>query len=481
VFDRESGAWEAIRKILRRFRPFEEEEAGGSTLLGGGGGMSTVLVAASDSLDIDKAKADYVCTGVNDQDIIQQAIDLVNDFGGFGPGGGTVWLAPGTYNVEVPASGPAIDVKTGVTLRGFEPGAEGATYIQPSNTSDPGSGGEVIRLRAVTTMENVTVYAFYSYPTIRLDDFDSHIRIVDCYLENWEGACIAASGNDFVWVERCFLSTGYGADDTTSAIYVASSATDWWISHNYITGGYHGVFFDSGSSAAGRINILNNYVLGTGFGGIVWIAPDEGCAYGVITGNQVFGVGSNASGGTQFGAIHLESNSDGTSLAASGDSGSQLTAGTLVHSNIIEGVNVLHGVMVDGAIGHQIVNNWIENASQHGVYLLESSDCQVRGNDILWPDGTSDTYDGIHLAAGSSIASKRNYVVGNRVYDTLAGTPSYWRYGINVAGTACYDNIIVGNDLRYTSGATGTAIANSAGTATLLSWPSHGTYGDNFT
>lgn len=58
------------------------------------GSFDTVLIAASDSSEIDKAKADYVCTGVNDQNLIQSAIDS------FGTKSGIVQLANGTYNID---------------------------------------------------------------------------------------------------------------------------------------------------------------------------------------------------------------------------------------------------------------------------------------------------------------------------------------------------------------------------------------------
>ena len=44
--------------------------------------MASVLVAASNASDASKAKADYICTGVNDQDTIQAAIDSLGSDNG---------------------------------------------------------------------------------------------------------------------------------------------------------------------------------------------------------------------------------------------------------------------------------------------------------------------------------------------------------------------------------------------------------------
>ncbi|MBR4756497.1 MAG: hypothetical protein IK076_06105, partial [Bacteroidales bacterium] len=67
-----------------------------------------VRVAAFDSPDKDKAAADYVCTGKDDQETIQKAIDAVT-------AGGTVFLASGNYYIDAfhPAEkGPDYALKT---------------------------------------------------------------------------------------------------------------------------------------------------------------------------------------------------------------------------------------------------------------------------------------------------------------------------------------------------------------------------------
>lgn len=54
----------------------------------------TVIVAASNSSDADKSVAKYVCTGTDDQDTIQTALDDVSNLGG------TLHLCTGTYNID---------------------------------------------------------------------------------------------------------------------------------------------------------------------------------------------------------------------------------------------------------------------------------------------------------------------------------------------------------------------------------------------
>ena len=54
----------------------------------------TVIVAASNSSDADKSIAHYICTGSNDQNTIQQALDYVSNLGG------TLHLCTGVYNID---------------------------------------------------------------------------------------------------------------------------------------------------------------------------------------------------------------------------------------------------------------------------------------------------------------------------------------------------------------------------------------------
>ena len=52
-----------------------------------------LIVAAKDSNDFDKKRADYVCTGTNDEEIIQQAMDSIGQTG-------TCWLCSGNYYID---------------------------------------------------------------------------------------------------------------------------------------------------------------------------------------------------------------------------------------------------------------------------------------------------------------------------------------------------------------------------------------------
>lgn len=98
------------------------------------------LVAASNSSANVKAKADYVCTGTNDQVQIQAAVDAART-----EGGGVVKLSSGSFNTSAP-----ITLHPTVTLQGqhgdqiFNPNQlTVGSYIKPQN---PFTGGAAIVL-----------------------------------------------------------------------------------------------------------------------------------------------------------------------------------------------------------------------------------------------------------------------------------------------------------------------------------------------
>ncbi len=98
----------ALAKMLRGFRGIDDQFkwGGGASLPivaggvatagtgGGGGGMMTISVAASDASQSSKDKADFVCTGIDDQVTIQLALDKL---GAVGAPYGRLILSEGTF------------------------------------------------------------------------------------------------------------------------------------------------------------------------------------------------------------------------------------------------------------------------------------------------------------------------------------------------------------------------------------------------
>ena len=62
--------------------------------------QNTILIAAKNSLEADKKQADFVCSGHNDELVLQKAIDLLAGGRKLTKKGGTVVLLPGDYYID---------------------------------------------------------------------------------------------------------------------------------------------------------------------------------------------------------------------------------------------------------------------------------------------------------------------------------------------------------------------------------------------
>lgn len=94
---------EDFAAVTGAINDLEEENDAGRGL-----GASTLLVAAATASAKIKARADYICTGTNDQEIIQAAIDSL------GAAGGTVLLSDGNFFVKKNSQSVAKGATTGV-------------------------------------------------------------------------------------------------------------------------------------------------------------------------------------------------------------------------------------------------------------------------------------------------------------------------------------------------------------------------------
>lgn len=132
----DAAAFELIRRVWRRFRPFEDGEpapiASRPVAAGGGGGMATRLIVADDVLDQNlKRKADRVVSATASTAGIQAVLDEVEDQFSYG----TVWLA-GYFTFD-----SALTVPGNITLRGFNGG--GGTGILGSGSITLGTVAEL--------------------------------------------------------------------------------------------------------------------------------------------------------------------------------------------------------------------------------------------------------------------------------------------------------------------------------------------------
>jgi hypothetical protein len=114
-------------------RALESLKAGG----GGGKEYATVVVAASNSHATGKATADFVCTGTNDETVIQQAVSTAQSLGN--NNGCRVMFLEGDYNISASAPTPTVSLGSGTMIQGQGSGTR-------FNLADRSSSGTFIRL-----------------------------------------------------------------------------------------------------------------------------------------------------------------------------------------------------------------------------------------------------------------------------------------------------------------------------------------------
>ncbi len=185
VFEGKAGAWENVRKLLRRFTPLTDPApfvGSAIPLVGtGGGGVPTVMVAASDASEMSKSKADFQCTGTADQDVIMQAMDE------FPSGiGGRVILSEGAYSLSATINIPAANM----------------VHIE-------GAGWQAASLEMATAGINM----------ITLNDFDTNLVLRDVQLNGLSkaGTGLLVSAGASLYVTHCqFININTTAIDSNA-------------------------------------------------------------------------------------------------------------------------------------------------------------------------------------------------------------------------------------------------------------------------
>ncbi len=185
----------------------------------GGGRVTTVSVAATNSYASDVALADFVCTGTNDHEVIQQALDAVRytppaDGPPSGAPGRVVLLA-GTYEIS-----EMLVMYEGVTLIGM--GA--SSIVRPAFSSD---AFYMVYVEDDCTIRDISFWGVGnpgSGPTrhaaLYLGSNRDHVNIESCHFRDLGGAGIVLNGGDYRIITDChFRSCGILDDASTPIDY----------------------------------------------------------------------------------------------------------------------------------------------------------------------------------------------------------------------------------------------------------------------
>lgn len=370
---------------------------------------STFIIAASNSPNYLKNQADFVATGVSDQNTINNAINQLPIIGG------KIKLLEGTFNVD-----DSINLVSNCNLQGQGPG----TIIKiPS-----GSVGTIYPIN-VSSKENIFIENL----------------LVDCNnIAN--SRCINIISSSNILITRCILKNAPVAA-------VRSGLSDpIEIANNRIINSYVGCEIREQNNT----NIIANVISSCGWGTYIYNSN-----YAVISGNII--IDSPQQDGVLLtgssycvvvnNVIH-DSTDKGIEIANS--SSYNIISANSVRKSSVRGIN-----LVTGCTRNIISNNTINESNGHGLVVSDS----CTNNDILnnyiesASQTTTNTYSSIYIETNSSYNNVQNNTC------RVGGLTNKPKYGIAIADAGCTGNLVTNNDL-YNSGVTASLLNSGTGTVT---------------
>jgi parallel beta-helix repeat protein len=349
------------------------------------------IVAASDSLD--RGRANYVCTGTNDQAKINLALSDLN-----AAVGGAVYLLEGTYNI----SGSIIFTASGKSLIG----AGAGTVLKAA------SGINVITAGSVN-------YILISQ--LRIDGNNTGSNGIDFNP-------VTYSKIDKVWVEKM---NGHG-------IHLKSGSTNNIITGNNIQSNSGSGIYLEDATCSNNIISGNNIQSNSGRGiGI------DASSNNVISGNNVrlnrgdggiYLTGLSSQNNIITGNIVWSNVGDGFSVNSSSHN---IFASNIVWSNYSGGDS--HGIDLYKSSYNVIFSNNIQQNGRYGIHIWDTCSNNLLFGNVIGDNGR-DSANSEGICIGNT--SGNNLVSSNIIFD--AGATSL-EYPITINTGVNQNNYLVGN------------------------------------
>ncbi len=325
----------------------------------GRGQGATYVVAASSS--IYRNYADYVATGTNDQNVINQAITAA--YSASRGAGGKVYLLEGMFMISTSTTiGEGIRMATGTQLIGSGPG----TILRVPNATR--GNINVVDIRA--SRAQVTDLAIHGNKTNQTTG--THIGVLisgtlsaSSTVDRLHIRSMRSNGIDLASTNRVTVTNNSIEDSSTASGYGIglTSATYNTFIGNAIDGGSTGVTDGFSLSGTSNNNVFTGNIVTNAAGG--WVS--SGSDANTITGNTF--------NGNNYGVYLNPGNS------------------TIVSDNIMSG-NAISGVMINSGVMNTISNNRIINNGSSGAnssidLLTGASGNLISGNFITDDAGTA--------------------------------------------------------------------------------------------
>jgi len=356
---------------------------------------ATIFVAAHNARPEVKALADFVCTGSNDDLVIEQAINSLP------PSGGRVVLSEGDFIL-----GSSIDIlRSNVTLEGqgagtVIKGAINTSYIIVGNGATALSGIRIANL-AIDGTGQTSGHGIHFYGA-------SNYLITNSVIENcWIRRC--SNNGIYLYYSRENTITGNNCiSNADNGIAISNSSNNLIISNSLTSNGGSGILIvDSNNNT---INDNQSRSNGTG----IYLGNSN---HNVVVGNYFI---SNGGSG-----VYIDNSSNYNKINCNyiiSNSGSGITTFNIFRTSSFNTMNGNH-IMLNGAFG---------------IYLYGSSYNTIVGN-FFRDNGlaVNDNFSDIYI----STSSNYNTVSGNVA---LATASNRTRYAVEEI-PGCDYNVIVGN------------------------------------
>lgn len=368
--------------------PQAHQEAGVDTR------TSTIVVAASNSLDPTLAPAAYRCTGVNDEVEINLALTAAAAVNG------SVILLEGDYNTVL-----TLSVAANVALKGV---GWGAVINFNAGGNAVTIAGDNVKLRDFKVVIVAGAGAGGTRPNAVYATGRTNVEITKLWLVGDETE--ADDGSD---LRQCGIFFG---------INMAYSKTAFCTIENFER---HGISFVGTSGNEVEYVMVTGNLCDSNLDNGIRLERSDNCTVNGNTcqGNTEHGIylltsvantlTGNTCQGNSLSGIYMQAddnNLTGNTVRANGNHGIYLysTSRCVVSGNQCW-ENTEHGIFLSSAGVNVVSGNVCQRNIKHGIFLTSTGSCMISGNICVLNDsGNTNTYDGISLASSST-----NSIVGN--------------------------------------------------------------------
>lgn len=407
---------------------------------GSGNGVPTVIVAASDSLN--KASADFICDGTDDQVEINAAIERI------APIGGVCYLMEGAFKItdSILVRAPGVELRGSgwhsVINAGTNCVANSGYILAGSDTV----GVKGIRIADLTVCGNSGIYGSANNHGIWVDNpmqfRADHVRVMDC---GGRGLHLD-DGTEF---SQSMITNSLFTTNALEGLYISQIGCLTVSSCVFSGNGGDGIELAANGKPAVAIAGCASYNNGgAGFYNINGYATITGCVARSNYGDFVLGANCVANGCSSYlsdagGFIILGSNVTISGGYVNGPNGKGIEINDNVDQVNINGTYIYSaaedGIVVNAGCDNILISgNWI-NASLHGVYLggsftgLHSNyiyncghsgvyacgDSDIIQNNFLYNNGGGGSYPAVHVVNDDYVVIQKN-----RFHDTAGSSPA---------------------------------------------------------